>query len=243
MGLIKAANTSVKLAPFSMRDIEAQAQAILLRAREQSEQLLAAAQLEGERIKIDEKAAGFAEGRKEGLAKGREEGLAAGLQQALDEHRSALTQLVTALNAALQDVEQSQQQIEDHAASEVLKLAIAIAGRVTKRQGMLDRDVLTENVLAAMKLVVHSTDLRVAVHPSQKQALLDVLPRLSLEWPNFKHVEMIEDEAMAPGGCRIFTRGGLVDADLDEQLNRIAADLLPSQTPADVPNTAPESDT
>jgi flagellar biosynthesis/type III secretory pathway protein FliH len=79
-----------------------------------------------------------------------------------------------------------------------------------------------------MKLVVHSTDLRIALHPSQKQTLADLLPKLALNWPNFSHVELVEDETLSPGGCRIFTRQGMIDADLGEQLNRIAADLLPS---------------
>ncbi len=110
----------------------------------------------------------------------------------------------------------------------MLGLAIAIARRVTKRLGVLDGEVLTENVRAAMNMVVHSTDLRIALHPSQKQTFATALPQLKLEWPAFEHVEIVEDAELDPGGCRIFTRDGLVDADLNEQLNRIAAELLPA---------------
>ena len=42
-----------------------------------------------------------------------------------------------------------------------------------------------------------------------------------------KHVELTDDATLAPGGCRIYTRGGRVDAALDEQLDRVIADLLP----------------
>lgn len=232
MGVIKSNLAPTALLPFSMKDIEQQALAVLLRARQQADQLLAHAQTEAASIKQRERAHGFAEGRADGMAKGFEEGRGAGLQQALDEHRSALTALVTALNAAAEQVEQSRIRLEEHAVGEVMKLAIAIAARVSKRQGVLDPNVLTDNVLSAMKMVVHSTDLRIAVHPAQKQTLLDVLPTLTLEWPSLRHVEVIEDSTLLPGGCRIFTRNGLVDADLDEQLNRIAADLLPAPSPS-----------
>jgi flagellar biosynthesis/type III secretory pathway protein FliH len=48
-----------------------------------------------------------------------------------------------------------------------------------------------------------------------------------------KHVELIADGTLAPGGCRIFSGGGQIDGDLDLQLNRIAQELLPSpQEPA-----------
>jgi flagellar biosynthesis/type III secretory pathway protein FliH len=65
------------------------------------------------------------------------------------------------------------------------------------------------------------------VHPKQRQTLESVLPELQLRWPNLKHVEIVEDAALAPGGCRVYTKQGCVDADLDAQLERIVGDLLP----------------
>ncbi len=106
MGLIKASNAPATLTPFSMADIEKQAMSILLRARQQADQLLAQAHTEADSMKQREKALGLAEGRAEGLRKGEEEGRAEGLAQALEEHRSALSGLLTALNDAAQQIEQ-----------------------------------------------------------------------------------------------------------------------------------------
>src|SRR2546421_11847924 len=103
MGLIKQLNTPPSVAPFSMRDIENQARAVLLRAREQAEQLLAEAQAEGERLKAQAKVQGLAEGRAEGLTRGTEQGKKAGHQQALSEHNAAFTQAVTALTSAAKE--------------------------------------------------------------------------------------------------------------------------------------------
>jgi flagellar biosynthesis/type III secretory pathway protein FliH len=36
-----------------------------------------------------------------------------------------------------------------------------------------------------------------------------------------------DDEAIAPGGCRVFTSHGHVDADLQTQLDRVTMKLLP----------------
>jgi flagellar assembly protein FliH len=231
MGLIKAGNAPPTLAAFSMRDIEQQAQEILLRARQKAEQLLASTQVEAQKLRAQEKALGLAEGREEGLQKGFEEGLAAGTAQSLEEHRSSLTQLITALNEASQQVEQSRQRLEEEAQTEVVRLAIAIADRVTKRRAAHDLAVLSDNLVAAIKMVVRAADLRIAVHPSQRQTLTDVLPKLSMQWPSLQHVELVDDPQLAPGGCRIFTRHGIVDADLNEQLSRIAAELVPVAPP------------
>jgi flagellar biosynthesis/type III secretory pathway protein FliH len=54
------------------------------------------------------------------------------------------------------------------------------------------------------------------------------LPLLRLEWPSLRHVELVEDATLSPGGCRVFTRGGRIDADLDEQLDRVIDELLPT---------------
>ena len=228
MGLIKAQHAPRELPPFSMRDIEQQAQEILLRARQKAEQLLAHAQVEAQKLRAQEKALGASEGREEGLRAGYEEGMASGTAQALDEHRASFTQLITALNEATQQIEQSRRQLEEEAMSEVVRLALAIADRVTKRRASIEPRVLTDNVVAAVKMVVHAADLRIAVNPSQRQTMLDILPKLAAQWPSLQHVELIEDAGVAVGGCRLQTRQGIVDADLNEQLNRIAAELVPS---------------
>lgn len=227
MPLIKSANAPPAATPFSLADVERVAKTTLLRARQQAEQLLAAAQAEGEALKINAHVQGMAEGRQEGLAKGFEEGRQAGHQQALNEHRSQLQQSLAAVTRIATTLEASRADLEATALAEIVKLSIAIARRVTKRQGLLDPEVLAGNLAEALKLVVQSTDIRVAIHPSQRATLDDALPRLRLQWPNLVHVKVIEDATLDGGGCKVFTENGQVDADLAGQLDRIAAELMP----------------
>jgi flagellar assembly protein FliH len=228
MGLIKSTQAPPTLQAFSMKDIEAHARSIILRAQQQAEQLLAEAQSESETLKARAMADGLAEGRTNALAKGTEEGKKLGLQQALSEHRAQLTNVIKAITTATQQLDAAREQLNAAAKTEIIHLGVAIARRVTKRQGALDPNVLTENVHEAMKLVTQTTDIRIAIHPQQKQTLVDALPKLSLTWPKLQHVQLIEDATLAPGGCRILTAGGEIDADLDRQIDRIATDLLPN---------------
>ena len=121
---------------------------------------------------------------------------------------------------------------ENPTLNDVLNLAIVIAERVTKRQGLLDPAVAVANVTEAMKIVVHASDLRIVIHPNQQTALDEALPRLKVQWPELQHVELVADETLEPGGCRLYTTHGQVDGDLNEQLRRIAADLLPGEEAA-----------
>ena len=231
MGVIKSTNTPPSISQFSMKDIENHAKTLLLRARQQADQLLAAAQTEAEQLKAAAKAEGLTEGQRQGHAQGFEAGKKAGQQQALEEYRSELQKAIAALTAAASTLDTSRSQLEAQGLHEVVRLALAVAKRVTKRQGILDPEVLATNLTESMRLVVDSSNIRIAINPSQRKFLDQALPRLALSLPSLKHTEVIEDTEISPGGCRVFTRHGLVDADLDVQLDRIAADLLPLPDP------------
>lgn len=214
-----------------MADIERHAKLILLRAQQQAEQLLAAAQGEAESLKLQAVAEGTAEGRRQGMAEGTEEGRKAGQQQALGEYRAQFQQVMQALTGTMLQIDQHRADLEADGLAEVVRLSLAIARRITKRQGMLDPKVLESNLQDAMKLVVSRGDLRIAVHPAQRATLEAVLPQLQLQWPALTHVQLVEDAALAPGGCRIFSENGAVDADLETQLDRMAVELLPAPEP------------
>ena len=229
MGLIKSSNAPARIQPFSMKDIEEQARGILLRARQQAEQLIAAAQEEAERLRITARKSGFEDGRAQGNAQGRSEGLKAGRETAIENNRTQLTALIGTLTNLITEIEQSRRELEAAAVRDVLCLAIAIAERVTKRQGALDPSVAVQNAMEAMKLTLHASDVRIAIHPSQLTALTEALPALKAQLPVTSHLQLIEDASLLPGGCRVFTAQGMIDGNLDEQIARVVADLLPDR--------------
>ena len=230
MAVIKAEQAPATVSTFSMADIEKQAKLVLLGAKVRAERLLVAAQEEAEQIKREAHAQALVEGRKAGIAEGLELGRQQGRNEALAAQRNDLTQLVGAMTQAVSELDAARLALEAESKTAVIRLAIAIAERVTKRLGVLDHEVAVANVDEALRLVVHSADVRIAVHPTQKATLADVLPRIQAKWPALKHVELVEDAAITPGGCRIYSGGGEVDADLELQLARIAEELVPAPT-------------
>jgi flagellar assembly protein FliH len=229
MGLIKAEQLPTSLSPFSMRDVENQARGILAAARRKAEQLLAEAQIEADQLKKESHARGMAEGRQEGIAAGLEAGKAGGRKEALAGQTDALRHTLLALTSGVAALEAKRGALEAAALTDVVKLSMAIARRVTKRQALIEPQVLAANIAEMMSFVSHASDIRIAVHPRQNETLKSILPELQMRWPNLKHVEIVEDATIAQGGCRVYAQRGLVDADLDSQLNRIMDDLLPYQ--------------
>lgn len=231
MPLIKANNAPASLSPFSMRDVEQHAQQLIARAQVKADQLIKAAQAAAAKIQEDAQKTGQAEGQKQGVTQGIEQGKAAGQKQALEENKKALTELHKALTQAVQAWEENSRQLATQGLSEVVQLSLAIARRVTKRQAEIDPKVLEANLDEAMKLVVHGADLRIALNPAQEATLRQAMDRLALTWPALAHAELVADASVAAGGCRVFTASGIVDADIDQQLDRIIAELLPGENP------------
>ena len=241
MGLIKSNFAPATLPAFSMRDVEDQAKKLLARATHQANALLEEAEREADAIKTKSVADAAERGRAEGLKQGTEHGRAAGFaegeKKALAEHGPALAALAQTLGQMIEQIDESRDRLQSDATAEVVALAVAIARRVVRRLGETDPSVAADAAADAVRLAVDKSDLRLAVHPSQRAALQAYLPKLKLEWPAMKHVEVLDDESISPGGCRLHTAaGGSVDADLDAQIDRIAADLLPPSDRRDEPD-------
>src|SRR5437016_615946 len=115
MPVIKSNNAPTTLSPFSMKDIEAQARAILLRAQQQADQIIAESQMIGAEMREKAVSDGTIEGRTQGLAKGTEDGRKLGQQQALAEHKQQLTQLINSLLTGSKELNASRKKLESQA--------------------------------------------------------------------------------------------------------------------------------
>jgi flagellar assembly protein FliH len=228
MGLLRANQVPTAAVAFSMTDVEEAAKRVLLKAKLQAENLIAAAMEEAELLKEQAKQEGTREGFDHGHAEGIKHGQEAGRQQAFDQHAAELTSLAQTLTTAAAEFDAARRAVEADALPEIVALAVGVARRVTKRQGLIDPGVLEANLADAMNLAVGASDLRVAVLPAQRAFLESVLPRLKVQWPDLKHVELVDDPTLSPGGCRVFTRHGSIDAELDAQLDRVISELLPN---------------
>jgi flagellar assembly protein FliH len=212
---------------FSLADVEDVAKRVLLKAKLQAERLIAAAMLEAEKLKEEARQEGSREGFEHGHAEGVRHGTQAGEDKAFATHSAELATLAETFKAMTAEFDSGRRNVESEMLREVIALAVAIARRVTKRQGLVEPAVLEANLAEAMKLTVGASDLRVAVHPAQREYLELCLPRLSVQWPALKHVELVDDPSLSPGGCHVFTRAGGIDADLESQLDRVITAMLP----------------
>jgi flagellar biosynthesis/type III secretory pathway protein FliH len=195
MPVIKHNLAPPTVSPFSMRDIEEQASLLVRRARAAAEQMMAAAQRDAEGLRKQAVTEGRDEGYKAGLGRGLAEGRAEGLKRATEEGHATgraaglaevgpqLTATHAALAAAMSQFEAHRNDLTQAATVEVVQLALSIARTVTKRQAAVDPAVLVANLSDAVRLAVRAADIRIVVHPDQRQTVERELPKRPLDHP------------------------------------------------------------
>jgi len=212
---------------FSLGDFVEEGRQIVAAAREQARTLLAEARCTAEVLREQVRREAYDAGYQAGLAEGRAAGHQEALEKASMDFASRQMQLVSACESIFREVDRLKQELLLSAHRDLVSLAVAIAERVTKRIGRIDRRAVTDNLAAVIDRVGEWTDVLVEVNPVDARTLELFVPEFMAARGDLKHVDVRVNEAVAPGGCIVRTRAGRIDATLDTQLERIAEELLP----------------
>ena len=236
MALIKrdsAIELSKGAVVLDLGDLRRQGYAILQAAQARADAVLADAKTERERLVTGAAAEGRTEGLAQGLADGHRQGMEQGRSAAQAEHRESLEKLTKGWTTALAAFEQSRERMLEEARRDVLRLAVAVATKVTKRAVTLDDRVATEQLAAVLRLVLRPTRLIVSINPADRAVLEAAAPALAKTFPAATHIELVDEPSLGRGSCvaRLADQGqaaGEIDASIDTQLDRIVEALLPS---------------
>lgn len=230
MPLLKAQHTSEKLREsaivMDLSDLERQAGQIVAQARAQSERIVAearaAAQRETVRIREEARAAGHAEGLQAGLAEGRQQGhdeAAAGAQAQLQELVGRWSQTLDLL----------QQHMPVHVAdarTDLIRLALGIAARVTRQEALRNRQIAPVLAEETLRMIGAARLVALHVSPQEMELLEAYLPDLLARLRSIESVQLTPDESVGPAGCVVRFGAGEIDARLETQLDRVAQELL-----------------
>ncbi len=188
-------------------------------------------------------AEGRAEGFREGLERGRSEGeaRARGEARAQYDAEQLAERECRKRNAAavVRDFLHAREQYEREIEREAVRLSLAIAARILRREAQMDPLLLTGAVRVALGQLSDSS--RVTLHVPEVDLTLwqDAVEHL----PNLpQRPAVVAEEAMTPGECRIEAEMGSVDLGLKSQLveiergffDRIGRETRPAQTPSPV---------
>jgi flagellar assembly protein FliH len=156
----------------------------------------------------------FENGMAEGISKGRD----------LQVHESS--HALKAAEEAIKQIGRLRTSIIERSEREILGLAFAIAEKVIHHEVTVNRNVVGDVLKSAVKALSDKENIRVRCHPGDLAMLCDLRPELLTTTEGLRNVEFIEDSAIKPGGVKIETGIGEVDARIDKQFEVIKNAIL-----------------
>jgi flagellar assembly protein FliH len=153
----------------------------------------------------------------EAHAAGVREGEAAGRSRAAAEMQPVLERMAR----TVEELAGLRPRLRREAEADMVKLAVAIARRVIRRELAVDPEALHGLVLGALEKLQAQEISRVRVHPSQTAAVAGLLR----ERPGGTAVEVVADGSGDPGAAVFETVRGNLDASVESQLGEIERGL------------------
>ncbi|SPE27592.1 Flagellar biosynthesis/type III secretory pathway protein-like protein [Candidatus Sulfopaludibacter sp. SbA3] len=146
------------------------------------------------------------------------EGEAAGKSRAAAEVQPVIERLVRSID----EMAHLRARFRREAEGDMVRLSLAIARRVLRRELAIDPDAMHGLVLGALEKLQSQEICRVRVHPSQAAPVTACLRKAVIS----STIEVIPDPAREPGAVVFETDRGNLDASVDSQLQEIERGLI-----------------
>lgn len=198
---------------FNFDDMTKHADAYVRQVREQAGKIIAEARTQAEQIRKQAEIEGLKTARATMQAQVEAEA-ARRMEQIVPALQSVVAETVTAKEAWLAKWER-----------DGVHLATRIAERILRRELAARPELPVTLMRESLELSSSGEGVRIALHPDDLAALGPQVDTLLREMKRSGNAEVIADEAIGRGGCRIETQHGTIDQRLEAQLNRIEEEL------------------
>lgn len=216
---------------LDLGDLSRQAAAMKASALEEAHAIKQAAGEERERLISGAAEKGYSKGYAEGLDSGRLAGFEAGKTQAFHENDKLIQEIHRGWSTSLDDFDSARNTLMKEARTDIVRLALAIAQRVTRRAVSMDEQAVLGPLEAAISQVMEPTRIVVNIHPDDAEVVAEAFPQLVSHLAKSPHLDIRNADGLERGDCVIETQGGTIDARINTQLDRIVSALLPDRPP------------
>lgn len=133
--------------------------------------------------------------------------------------------LMPALQQAVQQLSQARHAWQQRWERDAVSVAIQIAERIIRREIAAKPEITIELVREALDLAAGSPEVTILMHPQDVNALGPEIEKVVASMRAAGTARIVGDSSIAPSGCRVETRFGSIDQQLQVQLKRIEEEL------------------
>jgi flagellar assembly protein FliH len=211
---------------FNYDDFRRRCDEHLEAARRQAQQLLTEARAQAEEARASAQSAGFAAGRSEGLRQAEVEIETRARERGVRQAREHLQTALPALQAAAAALAEERDRWLAEWESAAVRLSVAIAEKILRHELTHSPQLASGMLREALKLAAGQRRITLRMHPRDIQQLGGCPEQVLQSLASCGDAVLAPDDTISPGGCEIETEHGVIDARLETQLERFAAELL-----------------
>ncbi|MCI0333739.1 MAG: hypothetical protein L0228_11020 [Planctomycetes bacterium] len=199
---------------FSFADMRGQADDYLETVRHEAAKIVQLAHRQAEQIRREAEVAG-------------RKAAEAAVERVLDEKvEKRMTTLIPALEQLVQQINDAKGELQTHWERSALKVSTAIAERIIRRELKHDPQITLEAIAEALRLAAGSAEITLRINPTDYENLGPQIERLAATLCQLSPSHIVADAEISAGGCRVETKFGEIDGQIEAQLRRIEEDLV-----------------
>lgn len=204
---------AVQAVAFSFGDMRGRANDYLAMVREEAAKIVQQAHRDAEQIRRQAEMAGRKAAEK-AVDRMLEDKVARRMDSLLPALEKTAAQLDDAKGELLRQWEQS-----------AVRVAVAMAQRIIRRELAEEPQIAVEIIAETLRLATSASEITVHVNPSDYENLGKQITRLADTLCRVSPTDIVADPEISPGGCKVTTKYGEIDQQIESQLKRIEEDL------------------
>jgi len=158
-------------------------------------------------------------------AKAYKKGYEIGLNEGQKNIADKVTNIINLFKSAINQTRKFENQINQAAETETVKLSMAIAKKIIISEVMINEEIILNVVKKSLKLVLNQDRYLIKINPADLGIMQNAQPELSELIENYDDIIFESDESIDQGGCLIETNYGNIDGRLEQQM-QVISDLM-----------------
>ncbi len=150
-----------------------------------------------------------------------EEAHTRGRQEGLDCAEESLGSATQALVKAAEEIIRLRESLARNNSQDLLRLVMAVSEQIVRREIAADPDIVLTIIENALQASVRADHYRVLINPADLENVTKQKPLFLASISGLKNLSIETDMSISPGGCRIDSEVGDVDATIETQLEAI----------------------
>ena len=211
---------------FNYDDLQKRCDDYLVRIKNETQAMIETAHSESEEIKRNAYQKGFEQGKEDGLTEANRKIENESAQKAQELSELQLKTVLPAMQRAAKLVVEEKERWLVQWETRAIELCAAMAEKIIRHEIERKPEFRHEMIEAALELVSGHVSIVLTLNPIDKDLLGQCEKEIVEAIAGCGEVRIVVDENVTPGGCRISSKQGTVDATIETQLRRLSSELV-----------------